>query len=57
MLLDADKELDARDRVAFVADMTAVVSSLFSEAKPSPVSEHLDSLEEATLGVVDGTAG
>lgn len=53
IFLDAVEQLDAEARIGFVTDMTAVVGSLFS--KDPIVSEHLDSLRNAQLGVRDGS--
>lgn len=48
IFLDAAEQIEAAERIAFVADLTSVVGSLFS--KESAVGKHLDVLE----GIVTG---
>lgn len=52
MFLHAEAELESAQRVNFVSDMAVVVGSLFS--KDSPLAEHVFSLQEASVGVVNG---
>lgn len=49
MALDAARELDADERIAFVSDMSVVVGSIFS--KENPVEEHMELLTDIAAGV------
>ncbi len=55
MFLRAIDELDAENRCSFVADMAAVVGSLFNDKKPSPVTTHLEELIDVASGVKYGS--
>ena len=48
MFVDAVKQIEAEERIAFVTDMTTVVGSLFS--KESPVREHIGLLKDLAAG-------
>jgi hypothetical protein len=53
MCLEAARQNDAQDRISFVSDMTAVVGSMFNSEKPSPMTLHVESLEDAAAGVIE----
>jgi predicted nucleotidyltransferase component of viral defense system len=53
MCLEAARQNDAQDRLSFVSDMTAVVGSMFSDSKPSPMTLQVESLEDAAAGVIE----
>lgn len=54
MCLQAAVELEAQERRNFVADMSAVVGSLFGGKGESPAQALINGLTRAAAGVVDG---
>lgn len=55
LFLNAEMQLEASERSAFVTDLSVVVGSLFGDGKgESPAVTHLDLLTNTAVGVRNG---